>query len=105
VAAFFAWPVGAAMASVDLGPVVSETIAWGSSYPADKSDHALSVGGSAGVRVLIAAGLLRPWVELRAIQWLTAQRLRFDSPDGGAITADLPRTEAFVAVGCNLPLD
>ena len=104
LAGFFAWPFRAATVSADLGPVVSETIAWGSSYPTDKTDHALSVGGSVGVRLLIAAGPLRPWVELRAIEWLTAQRLRFDTADSGAATADLPRTELFAALGCSLPL-
>lgn len=104
VAAFFAWPMGAAMLSADLGPVAAETIAWGASYPTDKTDHALSMGASAGVRLLIAAGPFRPWVELRAIEWLTAQRLRFDSAASQPATAALPRTEAFVTLGCSLPI-
>jgi hypothetical protein len=103
-AAFFAWPVGASVLSADLGPAVTPTFAWGSGYPSNKTDQALSVGLNAGGRLQLGRGPSRPWLEIRLIRWLTAQRLRFDSTASGPVTADLPGTEGFLTLGWSLPV-
>jgi hypothetical protein len=104
VAAFFAWPVGATAISGDLGPVAAATVAWGSGYPSNRSDQGASLGVCAGIRLQVGSGSSRPWLELRAIRWLTTHRLRFDPAASGPITAELPTTEGFFTLGWSLPI-
>lgn len=104
LAAFFAWPVGATAITADLGPVAAATLAWGSGYPSNRSDQGASLGVCAGLRLQLGSGSSRPWLELRAIRWLTAHRLRFDSAASGPVTADLPSTEGFFTLGWSLPI-
>lgn len=104
VAGTFAWPVGRAVVSVDLGPLVAATVAWGSGYPSNRTDQGLSLGLGAGVRLQLGTGASRPWVEVRFARWLTAHKLLFESAIAGAVTAELPVTEGVLTLGWSLPL-
>jgi hypothetical protein len=98
------WRLGAVGLAVDLGPLAAIAIAWGEGYPTDQADQALVFGLSAGLRAQFGAGPSRPWVEVRLIDWLGTQRLRFDTPGTEPITADLPTVEGMLILGWSLPL-
>jgi hypothetical protein len=104
VAARASWRTGRVVLSGDLGPVGALAIAWGRGYPSNLSDRGFAVGAAAGLRLEIADGSTRPWIELRAIEWFGPQRLRFDAPPLDPMTADLPAREGFLTVGWSLPL-
>lgn len=99
-----AWRLGRVGLAADLGPLASLTIAWGADYPSNRSDQTLVLGFAAGLRLLIGPGPSRPWVEVRVIDWLGTQRLRFDAMDGSTVTTTLPALEGLVTLGWNLPL-
>jgi hypothetical protein len=98
------WRTGRVVLAADLGPVGAVAAAWGSGYPSDLSDRGLAFGVAAGVRLEVADGSARPWIALRAIDWLAPQRLRFDAPPLDPVTADLPGFEGFLTVGWSLPV-
>jgi hypothetical protein len=98
------WRTGRTVLAADLGPVGALAIAWGSGYPSNLSDRGVAFGVAAGVRLEVADGSTRPWIELRAIEWLAPQRLRFDAPPLEPVTADLPGFEGFLTIGWSLPL-
>jgi len=90
--------------AADLGPVAALTFAWGSGYPSNVTDRAPSFGAAAGLRLQLAGGASRPWIDLRGVRWLTLQRLRVDVASGAPATEDLPAYEGFLTLGWSLPV-
>ena len=88
----------------DLGPVAAMTFAWGSGFPSNVTDRAPSFGAAAGLRLQLAGGTSRAWIDVRAIRWLTQQRLRVDVAAAAPTTEDLPAYEGFLTLGWSLPI-
>jgi len=99
-----AWQGSRLSVAGDLGALAGATFAWGSGYPSNATDAALALGLAAGVRLQLTGGPSRAWVELRAVKWLTAQRLLVDSSTTNPLAADLPGIEGFLTLGWSLPV-
>jgi hypothetical protein len=98
--------VGAVDVDATVGAVGGLAVAWGSGYPMNKRAAAVDGGPTAALR-LGAAGMGRskPWLEVAAIGWIGAQRLRVDAANGGTpASVDLPRWEVLVSIGWSFEL-
>ena len=85
--------------AADLGWLGGATFAWGSGYPSNSNDVALSLGLAAGVRVLLSGGRSIPWLDVRVARWLTAHRLLVDSSAGTAGHGRATRLRSLRDVG------
>ena len=96
--------LGRIVLAADLGPTVGLALAWGSGYPSNLSDQTVAFGGAAGLRVELADGPSRPWLQIRVMDWLQAQRLRVDASPSAPVTENLPKVEGILAIGWSLLL-
>jgi hypothetical protein len=89
--------------ALDLGLLMGLTVAWGSGYPANRTDAAPTWGASAGLRLYVASARL--WVELRLIDWLRAESLQHEvQPTGIVRTVDLAAREGLLTLGWSFVL-
>ena len=98
-------PVGAAHVGLDAGLAGGLTVAWGTDYPTNDTQHAFDWGPVGGLRMLVGAGRVRPWLAARLMYWVRPQRLRYDDLATGIVTAKtVSPIEGSLAVGCDIEL-
>jgi hypothetical protein len=98
-------PAGAVRVDFDVGLAGGLAVAWGSDYPTNDSQHAFDWGPVGGLRVLVGAGRLQPWVGARFMYWARSQRLRYDDlATGNVSAATVSPFEASLVLGCDIEL-
>jgi hypothetical protein len=98
-------PAGAVRADFDVGVAGGLTVAWGSDYPNNDSQHAFDFGPVGGIRVVVGSGHLRPWLGARFMYWVRSQRLHYeDLPTGNASETTVSHFEGSLALGCDVEL-
>jgi hypothetical protein len=95
------WPLGAGRLAleVDAGLLAALLLVRGSAFPRNHDAATFDPGGSASVRLVARAGVVRPWVG--AVAWLWPM-IHEVAVTGGTETRSLPRVEGFLAVGLAL---
>jgi hypothetical protein len=96
---------GTAQVGFDAGLAGGLTVAWGTDYPNNDTQHAFDWGPAGGFRVLVSKGRLRPWLAARLTYWVLSQRLLFEDLRTSAVTATaVSSVEAWLAAGCDIEL-
>jgi hypothetical protein len=85
---------------LDGAGVVSLLLVDGKGYTPNQQTSGISLGASAGARLAWSIGRLSPWLELRGVGWLQAQRIFVtDSGTGAHNERALPRGELQLGAG------
>jgi hypothetical protein len=97
------WTKGSLSLDGDFAAMAALTYAWGKGYAVSQSDWSPTWGLAAGLRAGLPLGLIRLWLDVRAITWLREQNVRISPQTTGATTTlDLPTWDAQAAVGLSI---
>jgi hypothetical protein len=92
--------------AADMGLAGALTVAWGTGYAEDRSDHSFTWGPVAGARAGISWGRFLLWLDLRGHWWARGDSVRIDSPSAAWVdNVDLPSWDAQGSVGVSRVLD